>query len=685
MSRMTQTTKRRRGLGLAVVLLCSMLAFVASPTSANAALNQGVLELEGNAVDDPATGIDWANVHAGQTATTRSCPGGATACAWVNDGAPNATIFTGGGSKDPENIPAWRWKDQSGGLPDKDNLLHSFAARFNANGKELLYFGSDRYDNSGDAHQAFWFFQNEVSLKADGTFNGTHRNGDLLVISEFSNGGSVSTIVVYKWNSSVAGNLQKLAEGTNAKCSPAVATQTFCGIVNPTDGTASPWPFLDKRGNTTFAQGELFEGGINLSDPAIDLAGQCFASFASETRSSTSTTAVLKDFVLGGFGNCGSSTVTTPMQSDGTTAIPATGISIGAGPTGGAVPVRDAAVVTATGGSVTPTGSVAFWLCGPTATGATALCETGGTALGTTQIPATTANPATVVSPVATVTAAGRYCFRAVYSGDATKGIPPSSDFAANECFLVNPVTPGLTTQAGTSPVNLGQAVTDTASLTGTAKKPGSPVINPTTAGGNATGTITFQLYGPGIANCNTAVGAPSTVTVNGDGTYNATPVTPATAGTYYWKATYNGDLPNTTATAQHNVNCDVSAEEVVVQQLTPTISTAQSFVPNDSATITVSGGGNLAGSVVFELFGNHTCSGTALYTSSAIDVTTGAGTTGLSKTVSSSNTTAYSATQDFSWRVTYTSTNGGHTNATHRCGIERSSININNAAAATE
>ena len=49
--------------------------------------------------------------------------------AFVND--PNATIFTGGGSKDRIDVASWAWKDGAGGLPDKDNLTHSFAARYN--------------------------------------------------------------------------------------------------------------------------------------------------------------------------------------------------------------------------------------------------------------------------------------------------------------------------------------------------------------------------------------------------------------------------------------------------------------------------------------------------------------------------------------------------------------------------
>ena len=48
-----------------------------------------------------------------------------------------------------------------------------------------------------------------------------------------------------------------------------------------------------------------------------------------------------------------------------------------------------------------------------------------------------------------------------------------------------------------TTAVPLGTTIYDQATLTGTANKPGTPVINPTTAGGTATGTITFKLFGP--------------------------------------------------------------------------------------------------------------------------------------------------------------------------------------------
>ena len=65
----------------------------------------------------------------------------------------------------------------------------------------LLYFGATRFDNSGDAQVGFWFFQNSVGLGSGkiggGTgFNGVHKNGDILVLSNFSGGG---TTPVWSW------------------------------------------------------------------------------------------------------------------------------------------------------------------------------------------------------------------------------------------------------------------------------------------------------------------------------------------------------------------------------------------------------------------------------------------------------------------------------------------------------
>src|SRR5258706_4182735 len=109
--------------GLAVVSsVAAVIALGVAP--ALAVHGTGAFELDGNAVNGPAPGDDWDNVcHevTGSDCSTSSNTNGATAVDWVAEPNPNASIFTGGGSKDPIDINQWAWKDGAGGLPDKDN------------------------------------------------------------------------------------------------------------------------------------------------------------------------------------------------------------------------------------------------------------------------------------------------------------------------------------------------------------------------------------------------------------------------------------------------------------------------------------------------------------------------------------------------------------------------------------
>lgn len=334
---MSKRTKFLLGIGVIAALV------IAFQVAALAVHNE-VFQLEGNAVDDAGATQpdDWENVFN----NTQTGTGKGDSTFLTEMPAGSQTIFTGGGSKDPNDLGQWRWKN-GGGLPDKDNLLHAFAARYTVNGDELLYFGSDRFDNSGDAVQGFWFFQNEVSTNANGTFSGVHEDGDLLILTDFSNGGGVSTIAVYQW---LNGGLSPVASSNTANCA-APSDDRFCGIVNPGPGlTTSPWTFLDKSGNTNFANGEFFEGGLNLTD--LNLGDRCFSSVAAESRSSTSTTATLKDFVLGDLASCEPG-MTTQASTNGTV-TPGTAVT-------------DDATITITGATSPddPTGDVTFFLCGP--------------------------------------------------------------------------------------------------------------------------------------------------------------------------------------------------------------------------------------------------------------------------------------------------------------------------------
>lgn len=589
----THTPRRRLGgLVLAILSTVAMLAALAVP--AMAAHDTGAFQLDGDAFSNtnsmtPTALDDWDKVC--HQANPTACPSGTNTtgpakASWTNDGALNASIFTGGGSKDPIDVNQWAWKDNAGGLPDKDNLLHAFAARYSLTPKaaaasgtacpagtstscEMLFFGSDRYDNSGDAQQGFWFFQRPVglgttSLSGGQTFTGLHTNGDILIISNFSNGGTVSTISVFAWDSAVTNNLRLLGTSDAAKCSSGSASgDAFCGIVNPSNGTAAPWSFRDKSGNSTYLNGEFYEAGINLS--LLGLQDECFSSVLSETRSSTSTTATLKDFVLGQFSTCTVTASSAPTVGSGATVTPGTSVA-------------DTATITGSGVPNPPTPSsatnqVKFYLCGPVTSPAT--CASGGTLVGSAALSGSGAT-ATATSPAVNTAgyAAGRYCFRIEWAGDSkyTSGVTHTAE---SECFNIAKIASQTVTSpvdgsgTPTSTIVLGQPIYDRAVVTGTA------------GSGDPTGTVAFSVCpvssGTTCSSATTALGTPSLTSDGNSGTYTSTATsnqyTPSATGSYCFQANYSGS-------AAYNPSSDSNINECfnVITLPTATVTT-----PTDS------------------------------------------------------------------------------------------------------
>ena len=420
------------------------------------------------------------------------------------------------------------------------------------------------------------------------------------------------------------------------------------------------------------ANGFRGEAAVNLTDTIFGGSTAClsFANTIPSTVTGNSDTADYKDTIFEDtipISNCESTTVTTPKDGTGAD-IPSGGLSIGTGVVG----VQDSAEVSLQGGTATPAGSVAFSLC---KVDAPALCDSGGTSVGSTDLTGT-GYPVTVVSPTAYVTSVGRYCWRAEFTGDSENGIPGSSDSRESECFTVNPVTPDLSTEAGPDVV-LGQAVSDEATLSGLATDPADPVINLTgDAGPAAGGSITFKLYGPSSSGCgplvyDSSAQTPSeNVAVSGDGTYGPASFTPATQGDYHWVASYSGSTNNSGTT--HNADCTDTNEDVVVNTVPSSLSSAQTWVPSDSVTVSASAGGALAGTVSFEFFTNGTCDGTAAFS------TTKPVSGSSPQTVLSGNAPAQTTGGSFSWRVSYDSTNSAQRDIGASC-HETSALTITN------
>ena len=240
-------------------------------------------ELDGDAFASPSVaGDDWDIVVGGTSSATMTT-------GLVSDFPSKADDYFQIGTKDLDNVPAWHYNVQS--TPDKDDILHGGAAQYGG----LLYFFGDRYDNSGDAQIGFWFLQDTVNVIVPGsTFTGQHRLGDLLVLSNFTNGGAQPVIFAYEWVGSGGsdGSLNKLTLN---------ASNSFATVNSTTK--PSPWTFKAKGKATanTFPPGTFFEGGIDLGCLTGAGVSACFSNFILETRSSASVTASLKDFLIGHF------------------------------------------------------------------------------------------------------------------------------------------------------------------------------------------------------------------------------------------------------------------------------------------------------------------------------------------------------------------------------------------------
>ncbi|MDC7696299.1 hypothetical protein [Vogesella indigofera] len=297
-----RSTLTAAGLCLSVILAGLSSAYAQVP-------KDDPFELDGNALDGAAAGFDW------ETFQTKP-----NTKKFIDDKFNDSTDdnFFKGGSKDERDISSAGvtqnyWLNTPTTPPDKDDIEHAFAVNTVVNGEQVIYFGADRLSNSGDAAIGFWFFKSKISEKADGTFSGVHSVGDVLVTSDFRQGGSASVINVFKWNGNPQSPLTLVASSTTGGGSTdangvfCLTNLSACAAANSSPvGVPPTWSYYYKDSGvnqvTTYPTGTFFEGGINVKD--LFGSNQCFASFLAMTRTSASTTAQLKDFALGDFPVC---------------------------------------------------------------------------------------------------------------------------------------------------------------------------------------------------------------------------------------------------------------------------------------------------------------------------------------------------------------------------------------------
>jgi hypothetical protein len=243
-----------------------------------------------------------------------------------------------------------------------------------------------------------------------------------------------------------------------------------------------------------------------------------------------------------------------------------------------------------------------------------------------------------------TFNAAGTYYWQAVYSGDANNNGATSA--CTSEIVVVNKNSPTISTTLSATSVSIGTGVHDSSTLSGA------------TAG--AGGTVTYTVYTD--SNCAQGAVAGGTKSVTNGSTPDSDPVIFNSAGSYYWQVVFSGDANNDPATSL------CTSEIVVVNKNSPSMSTAQNLLPNDSATI--SGAANGAGgTVTFNLFSpsDATCAGTPAYTQT-VNVSG-------NNTYSTTNTTFYAGdTGTWRWEVVYSGDNN-NADFTSACGVENFTI----------
>ncbi|MDH4341353.1 MAG: hypothetical protein OEW47_13440, partial [Thermoleophilia bacterium] len=278
-----------RRLSRVAILVAIAATLVGVPLAGSANPDVSGFELDGNAAGNGAT--DWDALGSPLDFT-----------GFIVDPTDDADRgYTTGGSKDTLDVSSWKWKDGDVS-PDKDNIANAYAAVYAEQNSLILYFGQNRVlDKNGDANVGFWFLQDSVGLNSDGSFSGTHKDGDILVQSEFTNGGSVSGVHIFKWQGGSLTLVSNQAQCTGSK----LGTADACAIVN-TGTISTSW-----AGSITAPY--FFEGGLNLSG-LFPQAVPCFSTFLTNTRTSQSESAQLKDFALGGIDTCGSIEITKVAQ-----------------------------------------------------------------------------------------------------------------------------------------------------------------------------------------------------------------------------------------------------------------------------------------------------------------------------------------------------------------------------------
>jgi hypothetical protein len=351
--------------------------------------------------------------------------------------------------------------------------------------------------------------------------------------------------------------LEQVLAVTNVVLGSSLNPSTYGQPVTFTATVTGSSPLGSPTGNVSF-----YDNNVLMSGTVSQLSAGGVATFTLSSLVGGTHTITAKYSGDGNFNPGTSNTVTQTVNSSSTTTLVSS-----ANPNLVGQPVTFTATVTGNGG--TPSGTVTF--------------TNNATILGTI----------TLVAGQAAVTTsalgAGAQPITATYNGDTT--------FAGSSASLTQNETSSTTTtlMSSVNPSAVGQAVTFTATVTGSA--------------GTPTGTVTFKDGATVLAN-NVALTAGGVATLT---------TSALVGGVHNLTATYNGDNSNAPSTGLWTQNVTTNSTTVVASSLNPsTVGQAVTF------TATVTGtGGTPSGTVTFK--NGATTLGTITLVSGKAAVTTSA------------------------------------------------------------
>jgi len=320
---------RTRCCGVRIVQVLTFLTAVLLGVTPTFAVHDKAFELDGNIKNDPAGAqtTDWADLFqvSGSNVPTpkASLPAGFGPANFSRDFAPggssDATTYATGSKDTLPIVGGWQCT-KSNNVNDKTDALNAYiVAYIDAQGHRIVYFGIETASNEGTRDVGIWLLKDQ-SVGCTATsgkaldFSGTHNDGDILIVAEYTGSNGVSTIKAFRWNGDgITGSLGSNASVVGTDCRQAAAGDFICARTNSSPilhGDGVPWLTQTKSSNPSVPGltsadldvAEFFEGGIDLTASNLD---GCFTNSLFDTRSSATVGATIFDYTVVGFPLCG--------------------------------------------------------------------------------------------------------------------------------------------------------------------------------------------------------------------------------------------------------------------------------------------------------------------------------------------------------------------------------------------